>query len=838
MTLVRKYLFLVVFLHIGWVLFGQESKKPVSLPTVFEQIEAGYDCTFSYADNDIAGHFVEQPEVINNLVDVLGYLRRNTLFNYTLLQDRTIAVAKRDDVRSACITVLDEVTNLPLKDVTVVTPYQRFPTPADGSVTFDIGTPRDKIMLSYTGYENTELEARGLSRNPCTFVTLSKKIEYLTPVVFTNYLAKGISKNIDGSQKVNYDEFDILPGLIEPDVLQTIQALPGIQSVNEQVSFINIRGGTNDQNLILWDGIKMYQSGHFFGLISAFNPNLTKEVTLIKNGSDVTYGDGVSGIISMKGDPNLNSKFTASWGTNLINTDAFVDIPLGEKASIQISGRKSINGIFETPTYDAYFDRAFQNTEVISNSETQTTSDDSFTFFDTHTRLLYQPTEKDKFRLNFMAVGNQLEFLENAVIDESPMSLRSDLEQNNLSAGVYYERIWNEGFSSDIQFYGSSYELRATNSDILNNQSLLQGNEVLESGFKTTSRLELSPVFSTRWGYQFNETGITNFEQLNNPFFERTDKQVIRTNSVFAETTIRPANNRMVINVGVRVNHISKFNDILVEPRLSFNYRFLKHFTFEVLGELKSQTTSQVIDFQNDFLGVESRRWILSNPDNIPILQGKQLSTGVTFSQDDWLVSAESYIKQVDGITSQSQGFQNQFQDFRVNGSYLVTGLDVLVSKRFRNIDAWLSYSYANNEYTFDDLTPSNFPNNLDVRHTLTYGMNFNWKRFKFSGGFNFHSGRPTTRPVAGNEIVDGVINYGSPNAWNIKEYLRVDISSTYTFKVSDRIRGFAGVSIWNLLNTSNIINTFYTTPDGESVERIEERSLNFTPNATIRLQF
>lgn len=818
------------------MLFGQE--KPMPLRTVFEQLETQFDCSFSFADDDLKGHFLTRDNPANSLVDALGFLRQHTLFDYTLLRDRTVAVKKRGGLISVCFTVLDDENSLPLTDVSVVTPYQQFPTGQDGTLSFEVRSPDDTILLSYTGFENKEIRASSVSRTPCTFVVLNKKIEYLTPVVFTNYLAKGISKNINGSLKVNYDEFDILPGLIEPDVLQTIQALPGIQSVNETVSFINIRGGTNDQNLILWDGIKMYQSGHFFGLISAFNPNLTNEVTLIKNGSDVTYGDGVSGIISMQGDPRINSKFRAEWGTNLINTDAFVDVPLGTKASVQISGRKSINGIVETPTYNAYFDKAFQNTEVISNSDSQMTSDDSFTFYDTHTRLLYNPTEKDRIRVNFMVVANQLEFLENAVIDELPMSLRSDLEQNNLSAGVYYERIWNPSFSSDVQLYGSSYELKATNSDILNNQSLLQGNEVLESGFKITNRNDISPIFSARWGYQFNETGITNFEQLNNPFFERTDKQVLRTNSIFSEVTIQPRNNRTIINFGLRVNHISKFNDVLWEPRLSFNHRFLKHFTFEVLGELKSQTTSQVIDFQNDFLGVENRRWVLSNPENIPVLKGKQFSIGIGYSKDDWLVSAEPYIKEVSGITSQSQGFQNQFQDFRVNGSYLVTGVDLLISKRFRNIDTWLSYSYANNEYTFEALTPQKFPNNIDIRHTVTYGMNVSWKNFKFSGGFNWHSGKPTTLPVAGNEVTDGVINYGSPNAWNIKEYIRVDISGTYAFNVTNKIRGFAGVSIWNLFNTSNTVNRFYRLVDEDTVERIDERALDFTPNATFRLQF
>ena len=101
-------------------------------------------------------------------------------------------------------------------------------------------------------------------------------------VIISNYLTSGILKDNTGATIIKPKSFGILPGLIEPDVLQTIQALPGILSVDETISNINVRGGTNDQNLLLWDGIKMYQSGHFFGLISAFNPYFTEHRTRFK----------------------------------------------------------------------------------------------------------------------------------------------------------------------------------------------------------------------------------------------------------------------------------------------------------------------------------------------------------------------------------------------------------------------------------------------------------------------------------------------------------------------------------------------------------------------------
>lgn len=155
--------------------------------------------------------------------------------------------------------------------------------------------------------------------------------------------------------------------MIEPDVLQTIQALPGVQSVDERVSNLNIRGGTHDQNLILWDGIKMYQSGHFFGLISAFNPYLTESVVVSKNGTSARYGDGISSIIDMRSSNTIDKAFSGGTGFNLINADVFSKIPLSDKTELLVSARRSVTDLIITPTYDQYFKRIFQDTDITNN---------------------------------------------------------------------------------------------------------------------------------------------------------------------------------------------------------------------------------------------------------------------------------------------------------------------------------------------------------------------------------------------------------------------------------------------------------------------------------------
>ena len=205
-------------------------------------------------------------------------------------------------------------------------------------------------------------------------------------------------------------------------------------------------------------------------------------------------------------------------------------------------------------------------------------------------------------RANFLILGNDLTFLENANVDGMLESRGSKLDQNNLSGGLFYKREWSEDFRTIFQWYGSDYELESRNVDVINNQELFQTNKVEETGFRIRGLYDFSQRFTLELGYQFNETGITNFEKINNPDFERTDKQVIRTNSLFADASYLTNNNKTLLSGGLRINHIGKFNEIILEPRVRINHRFSDKLSLELLSEIKSQTTSQIVDFQTDFL--------------------------------------------------------------------------------------------------------------------------------------------------------------------------------------------------------------------------------------------
>ncbi|MBT8259526.1 MAG: TonB-dependent receptor plug domain-containing protein [Bacteroidia bacterium] len=661
--------------------------------------------------------------------------------------------------------------------------------------------------------------------------------EELQEVVISNYIVPGVDKLNNGDFALNIPKYNILPGLIDADVLQSVQAFPGIMSVNETVSNINIRGGTHDQNLILWDGIKMYQSGHFFGLISMYNPQITNKVRITKNGTDASMTDGVSGSIAMMTNPEVNREFKAEIGLNLIDFNVYFDVPVGRSSSFQIAARKAISDLIETPTYDRFFDRIEQDTEVAANEGSVVNSDKSFDFYDTSLRWLSRISDKDELRLNFILVANELKFDESAQVDQLTQSRTSSLDQNSIAGGLFYRRTWNEAWRTELEVFETDYKLKAINVNVLDSQRFLQENKVSETSAKISVIHNLNQNLNVTSGYHFVETEVTNLDDVDEPLYRFLVSEVVRTHAGFVQLDWTTNGGNTHLKLGSRYTFIDKFEKSLIEPRLSFSQRFLDFFTFELMGEMKHQNTSQVINFQNDFLGVEKRRWQLSNDDDIPILRSTQLSAGISFEHSGWLVDAAGYFKKVDGITSQSQGFQNQYEFSKTDGSYEVKGLDMLFRKQIDELSIWLSYSLMDNKYTFEELENEVFRSNYDITHSLSSGFSLKWNALQIAAGLNWHSGKPTTPPVEGQEIIGEEINYDSTNNADLEDYLRLDASAMYDFSLGGKSKAKFGLSVWNILDKENAINNFYRY-NNESLTETIQRSLGITPNAVFRVFF
>ena len=389
-------------------------------------------------------------------------------------------------------------------------------------------------------------------------------------------------------------------------------------------------------------------------------------------------------------------------------------------------------------------------------------------------------------------------------------------------------------------------------------QQLFQNNQVIETALKAAGNYQWSPNWSLHGGYQFAEVGITNFTDVTQPPFNSNIKGVIRTHVLFAEMAHKSANDKVQATAGVRAHHIENlntFSEIIVEPRLNLSYQFSEGWQAQLLGEFKNQTTNQVIDLEQNFLGIEKRRWILSNTTTdtllngrpgerpLPIVRSKQLSLGINYDKGSWFVGLEGFYKGVDGVSTDTQGFQNEDQFNGEIGDYRVMGIEFLVNHRNRYFSSWLSYTYNDNVYTFPTINPSSFPNNLDIRHTLSFASTYMYRGFKLGLGLNYRTGRPYTQPLEGpaginTSVFPFTIDYQTPNSSRLPDYLRADVSALYEFDLSPRIRATAGASVLNILNRRNVLNTYYRLNRQNEIETVESISLGLTPNISFRVAF
>ncbi|MDN5203908.1 TonB-dependent receptor [Fulvivirgaceae bacterium BMA10] len=842
MTLNRFFITYFLCFIFNFSIEAQEKNGKEPLKEVLKVLELRYQIAFTYADENIENLFIQIPDSSLKLKEVLSYLQQNTNLVFQKLDDRFVTISKsRNKTFSICGFLIDRESKKGIPGASIKVDEKFAISNDDGYFELHDLTKENTLTIRSLGFEELMLRGSDFEADPCKKILLRPSVAELKEVIIENFITQGISKKLDGSFQINTAQLGILPGLIEQDVLQTIQALPGIQSINERVSDINVRGGTNDQNLLLWDGIRMYQSGHFFGLISAFNPHLTEKVSLIKNGTSASLNEGVSSTIDIHSNDKIADSLNIGIGINLINADLFMKIPLSKKISIELSARRSIADIVQTPTYDQYFDRAFRDTEVTSSVDTDNgliDTNEEFNFHDFSFKLLHHISDRDKLRINFINIENRIEFEENAEVDNMLEFRTSSLKQKNLASGISYSRTWNESFKTNVLLYLSTYDLSAVNFDILNDQKLIQENEVLDTGIKLNAAFTLSDNLSVSGGYQFFEVGVGNTEDINNPRFRRFIKDVVRTHAVYSEWDLSSNSRRSNLKLGVRANYFKKFETFRLEPRLNFSYLISDRFSLEVLGEMKTQTSTQVIDLQNDFLGIEKRRWRLANEEDVPLVTSQQLSAGFQYEFNDLLISFDAYLKEVEGITTASQGFQNQFQFVRTAGGYTAKGIDFLINKKFQRLNAWLSYSYAKNAFTFNDLVPPEFPNNLDITHSVDLAGSYQIGQFQISTGLKWHAGAPFTPPVEGSEITDNKINYDSPNAQRLEDYLRWDISTRYQMMIKNGVRVEFGASIWNVLDRENTVNQYYTIDSENQIEIVKQNSLGLTPNISMRLNF
>lgn len=840
----KKFLSFSILFCFVFSTYAQD-KTELLLKEILSNLSIQHNVTFNYIDEEITLYKIVPPKSTLSLENKLEYITLKTNLEFKFISANYISIINNQNLDHAlCGYILDFETKEPIADATLKATDLPYYTTTNEKGYFEFSQKEIfNIEVSHLGYTKIEFSSIDLNKVSCPTFYLKTTINELEPIVAEVYLTKGIIKKKEGYIEISPKKIGLLPGLVEPDVFLTLQQAPGINNQDENIHNTSVRGGTHDQNLMEWNGIKLFHTAHFFGLISALNPNLAHNIKLYKNGTPANYGNGVSSsiIISTHADSIESTK--ASVGINFLNADFYSKFKIAEKATLEISGRRAYTDFISMPTYSNYLNKIFQNTAVLNTNNNEGinySTNENFYFYDFSAQYHQQIKDKSNLYIDVIGINNFLELNQTTIENGTEIVKNSDLEQQTFGASATFNHNWNSKNFSSLKLNGSFYKIDSKNESITNNQIFNQENSILDTGFELFHQLKLNHNFKFHFGYSFNEIGVRNVDQVNSPLFSRKIKNILISHAAFAELNYNSKNNKLKGRIGFRDTYIQELQTNLIEPRLQLNYKLFQPFEIEVQAEQKNQTFSQIVDLQQDFLGIEKRRWTLSNNENIPILKSNQVSLGFNFSKKNWLISLDNFYKKVEGITSMSQGFQNQFEFQKTNGNYEVYGTEFLVQKRWKNITAWTNYTFMNNNYLFTEFVPSEFPNNFEINHSVKAAVLYNYKNLKLSIGSTWFTGKPTTLSKSTTPIYNSPeipeVDYDKPNASNLEDYFQMNFSSSYSFNLSQKSKLNLGLSIQNLLDNRIVINQNYRVNfNTNSVEEINTYSLERTFNAFIR---
>ncbi|MCB4798942.1 TonB-dependent receptor plug domain-containing protein [Neotamlana laminarinivorans] len=837
MVIYKKALFTVIILLFSVFSFSQ--KKHILLETHLKKIEHHFKVNFNYESTLIKNTscevcFFNEKE---SLEYHLSALHKELQLDFTLVTPTKIVISKPG---KKYLLFFDADYKTPIPDV-FITDYgtnNTWVTNANGELHFKNTVP-EEITISHLKYGKQTIVLDSLKGNN---IELERITQNLDELFIYSYFTNGIYKNNDGSFLIKPDKINFLAGQTSHDVIKSIENLPQVVSNSESVADLIIRGGTQDQNLFVWNNIKVYQNHHFFGLISAFNENLISSINLYDNATPARYGNNTSGVISLEHNSEISKKTSGGLGINFLSQDAYLKVPISKKSEIQLSGRKSTTEFWKSQTYLKYSKKVFQSSFVDSENALQNddiTNQENFRFYDVQFQYTYKLNDKNTLNVNGIYLKNHLSYTEEDV--QNVNSKKSDLEQNNMALGANWEHYFANKSQIKTSFNYSKHIMEGSNfllsKDIASNEYNSIAN--YESLLEYTSK-NFASGFNYSLGFAYDYLLVVNNTTNFNSLFISKKHQNNSIYNVFAAVNYQK--NKIDAAFVLHNAYYEFLNSNQIEPRFYFTYKFSPQFNVQLRGERKTQNLSQIVDLENNFLGIEKRRWTMANNTVSPIQKSNQIDVTVNLKTNKSNLSAGVYHKKVNGITTSNQGFQNLHQFENQFGKYIINGFQAHYNFKTRNFNTWISYNYGVNKYEFKSLAPSVFYNNNDIRNRVISGVNYKYKAFNLALGMEYYSGKPFTtinneQPI--NLGVFNTINYNTPNTERLSNYLRFDSTISYQFNFEERLRVKIAFGMINITNRENILNRYYTlSEDKQSVEVLDKYGLEFTPNLSLNIDF
>lgn len=639
---------------------------------------------------------------------------------------------------------------------------------------FSLSVPKGKatIIVSYIGYQNDTI---------AYLVQESKSVNILLHKnsALAEVEVKGIApiekRNDISTINLYMSQVEKLPSFLgEKDLLKAIQLLPGVQAGQEGNSGIYVRGGGPDENLILLDGVPVYNVSHLFGMFSVFTPEAIKSVKLIKGGFPARYGGRLSSVLDIKMKEGDLKKYKGDVSVGLLSSKLAFEGPIKkDKSSFIVTARRSYWDLLASPIMRAAssedgssrsFGYHFQDFNAKFNDQLN----------DKNKLFLSLYTGKDKFHITYVEKGGSGE---NSYNDKT----KAGLQWGNITGALRWNwQISPKLFTNTTLSYSQfNYELENKFKQTTQDREGKKVNQYLynyHSGIKDWSLkwdADYYPALnhSVKFGLHATRHRFTPGVSLVKESNSETEKQGSKV--VFAEDYQAYAEDnitfgdRLQINLGLHgaAYHVDDTTFLSLQPRIRGRYLFPGNWSLK-FGFATMQQPLHLLTSSG--VGLPTDLWVPATKDIVPETS-VQYTLGFAKSLPWNLdLSIEGYYKELHHVITYKDGanFTNTASNWQTKveeGRGKAYGLEFFLQRKTGRLTGWLGYTLAWNDRQFDQLNggkwfPYKFDRRHDIKLVLAYALN---DHIDLSATWVYSTGNSITLPTATYPIASDASTYG-----------------------------------------------------------------------------
>nr|WKN35849.1 TonB-dependent receptor [Tunicatimonas sp. TK19036] len=665
---------------------------------------------------------------------------------------------------------------------------------------YSLTLPSDSITLlySFVGYQPRVVKLL-LSQDTTINIELSEG-ELLDEVIISAAEAEKIQEISQMSAiSVPIEQVKSLPAFLgEVDVLKTLQLLPGVQSGNEGTSGLYVRGGGPDQNLILLDGVPVYNASHLFGFFSVFNADAINNVQLIKGGFPARYGGRLSSVIDISMKEGNTKKFQGEGSIGIVASKLTLEGPIvNDKTSFIISGRRTYIDLLARPLIKA-----------------QTDGDETvgYYFYDLNAKVNHRFSDRDRLFLSAY-LGDDRFFARYGYKDvQNGVTLRDEdeagLQWGNLTSALRWNHMFTPKLFSNATLTYSRYRFDINNEYRYEYLDDSTNSKLVDSGFaKYLSGIEdyaakidfdyiPSPNHFIRFGVNATrhtfKPGALNIQYEDELSDESLDvllgsQETQATEfAAYVEDDIE-LSNRLKVNAGI---HFSGFRVngetyTSIQPRIAGRYLVNESLSLKASYVQMAQFIHLLT---NSGIGLPTDLWVPAT-DRVRPQRSQQVAIGSAYNwKNAYEISLEGYYKTMNNLIEYREGasfidVNQNWQDKVTVGDGQSYGAELLIQKKQGRTTGWLGYTLSWTNRQFDELNfGKQFPYKYDRRHDLGLAVVHNWKeRVDVSFTWVYGTGNAITLPTE--TYFPNTYYYGDRNSYRMKAYHRLDASITFKKK-------------------------------------------------------